>query len=228
MLAPLRDYLSPPDPRSSPLLRTTRDHYFSRLLNDVNPGMPGFEEARWIVSEDANVEHLPDVSATIDPERDEIWDACCHFMEHLCWHRPRQIMPRLKIEALPDDHRFKAKCLIQLSRLFDRLGNHSERKRLLTHALELERQQGDDFWVAFTLRQLSDVNRLLYLYEEGIRQAKEALEIFDRINDIEGQLESLSKLAMLLYGDQQLDAAENAASRAMGLSTEEGQEFFVC
>ena len=56
MLAPLRDYLSPKDPASSPLLRATKGHYFSRLSITINPGEPGFEEARWIASEDVNVE----------------------------------------------------------------------------------------------------------------------------------------------------------------------------
>jgi tetratricopeptide (TPR) repeat protein len=92
-----------------------------------------------------------------------------------------------KIEALPDDHPSKPKCLFELSRLFQQVGNHAEQKRLLTHTLELERQRGDDSQVAQTLRDLSDVNRLLGLYEEGIRQAKEALEIFERINDTIGQ-----------------------------------------
>jgi hypothetical protein len=48
MLAPIRDYLSPQDPRSSPLLSTTRDRYFSRLSVGVHPNKPGFEESRWL------------------------------------------------------------------------------------------------------------------------------------------------------------------------------------
>jgi len=43
MLAPIRGYLSPKDPTSALLLR-----YFSRLSIDVEPGRPGFEEARRI------------------------------------------------------------------------------------------------------------------------------------------------------------------------------------
>ena len=45
MLAPLRDHLCPKDPASSPLLHNTKDHYFDRLLVDIGPGKPGFEEA---------------------------------------------------------------------------------------------------------------------------------------------------------------------------------------
>ena len=58
MLAPLRDHLCPKDPASSPLLHATKDHYFRRLLVHIDPNMPGFEEARWITSEDVNVGHL--------------------------------------------------------------------------------------------------------------------------------------------------------------------------
>ena len=61
MLAPLRDYLRPKDPTSSPLLGATKECYFSRLLARIHPGKPGFEESRWIRSEDVNVEHLLDV-----------------------------------------------------------------------------------------------------------------------------------------------------------------------
>ena len=228
MLAPIRDYLTPQDPRSSPLLCTTRDNYFSRLSADVNPGMPGFEEARWILSEDVNVEHLLDVFTSIDPEMGDIWDACYHFMEHLCWHKPRETMLRSKIEAIPDTHDYKSRCLAELSRLFWQIGNNAERKRILTYSLQLQRRQGDGFWAAYTLQQLSDVNRNLNLYEEGIGQAKEALGFFERIGDISRQIQSLDDLAWLFFEDNQLDAAENNASRGIHLATEEGQEHNVC
>ena len=228
MLAPIRDYLCPKDPKSFSLLCATKDRYFNRLSVYVDPGKPGFEEARWINSEDVNVERLLDVFASIDPNAHDVWEACAHFMRHLYWHKPRQTMLRPKIEGLPDGHRSKAECLFQLSNLFESVGNYTEQKRILLHLLTLEREKGNDFRAAETLRQLSDVNRALSLHSEGIRQAEEALEIFEQLGSMEGQAGCLDNLAWLLLDDEQLDAAENAALRTIDLLTEEGQEFLLC
>jgi tetratricopeptide (TPR) repeat protein len=228
MLAPIRDYLSPRDPRSSPLLCMTRDQYFSRLSVDIDPDKPGFEESRWVVLEDVNVEHLLDVFTSIDPDRDDIWGACYYFIMHLRWHMPRPTMLKSKIEALPDDHHDKPRCLTELSRLFGQVGNFSEQKRILAHTLELRRQLGGRFMVACTLQLLSRVNRDLELYEEGIGQAKEALEIFERIGNTQWQMQCSENLAGLFLGANQLDAAEDAASRGIDLAPEKGEEYLVC
>jgi tetratricopeptide (TPR) repeat protein len=94
--------------------------------------------------------------------------------------------------------------------------------------LELERQRGDDRRVAETLLSLSDVNRLLGLHEEGIRQTREALRIFERTANISGQAACLECLAWLFFRDNQLDAAEDAASRAIDLVSGKDQEHIVC
>ena len=91
MLAPLRDHLCPEDPPSSPLLRTTKDHYFCKLSTHIDPGEPGFEEARWITSEDVNVEHLLDVFTSIDANTVAVWDACAGFIQHLVWRKSRLV-----------------------------------------------------------------------------------------------------------------------------------------
>jgi hypothetical protein len=148
MLAPLRDHLRPEDPRSSPLLNATKEIYFKRLSGDITPGKPGFEEARWITTEDVNVEHLLDVFTTIDTNSERIWDACDKFMAQLYWHKSRVVMLGPKIEALPDNHPRKPRCLSNLSRLFDSVGNFVERKRLLSQSLRLWRERGNDFQVA--------------------------------------------------------------------------------
>ena len=87
MLAPLRDYLSPRDPKLSSLLCATKECYFTRMTADVDPEKPNFGETRWITLEDVNVEHLLDVFTTIDKDSDGIWKACTKFMEHLYWHK---------------------------------------------------------------------------------------------------------------------------------------------
>ena len=227
MLAPLRDYLSPKDPASSPLLRATKDHYFSRLSIFINPGQPGFEEGRWITSEDVNVEHLLNIFVSIDVCSVGTWDACACFMRHLYWHKIRLVVLGPKIKGLPDDHPSKPQCLFQLSQLFQVVGNHEEQKRLLFDTLRLWRERGDDFQVAETLRFLSDANGWLGLYNEGIAQAKEALEIYERLDHIPGQARSLQELASLLYYDKQFDAAEEAALRAINFSDKDNK-FSAC
>ena len=228
MLAPLRDHLRPKDPPSSLLLCPTKEHYFSRLSTYVYPGKPGFEESSWITSEDVNIEHLLDVFTSIDAGSKDVWDACASFMNHIRWHKPRLVILGPKIEALPDDHPSKARCLNELSRLLNSVGNLVESKRLFTHALKLWRECGDDYQVAYILSELSDTNRLMGLYEEGIQRAKEASEIFEQLGNTAKQAECLIYLAYLLHDDKQLDAAEEAASHAIDLLPEKGEQFLVC
>ena len=228
MLAPIRDHLGPQNPQSSTLLCLTRDRYFSRLSVEVDPTKPGFVEARWILSEDVNTEHLLDVFVSIGPGGDVAWAACSSFIRHLYWHKPRKTMLGSKIEALSDDHRSKLQGMSQLSLLIGRLGNYTEQKRLLTHTLEVQRRRGDDLEAAHSLRRLSSVNRLLDLHKEGIELAEEALEIYGRRSDTVGQIQCLNDLAWLLVEDKQPDAAENAASRAIDLTSGKGQEFLAC
>ena len=218
MLAPLRDYLCPKDPSASPHLFTTKAHYIARLSVFLNPGRPGFEEARWITSEDVNVEHLLDVFSSADPSSEDIWESCDNFMRHLFWHKPRQTVLGAKVEQLPDDHPNKPTDLFRVAELFDVLGKREEAKRLFTHTLKLWREWGDsDRWVASTLQRLAGVNRMLGLFEEGTQQIKEALKIFERLGDTAEQVECLLRLAYLLLYDRQFIAAEEATIRSIDL-----------
>jgi len=228
MLAPIRDHLSPKDPASSALLCSAKDYYFSRLSVDVQPGGPGFGGAGWVMSEDVNVEHLLDVFTTVDGKSGAVWGACVHFIEHLTWHKPRLVMLGPKIEALADDHPSKLECLFRLSELFQMVGNYAERKRLLTYALALSREQEDVRQLARTLRQLSDVHLRMGLVKEGIQQAKGASEIYKWLGDTVDQAQCIIALAWLLHNDGQLDNAEEAISRAIVLLPERGEEFLVC
>ena len=230
MLAPLRDYLGPRDPRASPLLCTTKDCYFSRLrlLGDLEPDQAGFEESRWITTEDVYVEHLLNVFTSLDTDVDGIWAACADFMTHLHRHKPRPTVLGPRIEGLSDDHRSKTRCLFWLSELFGSLGNDVDRKRVLTRALELERGRGDDGRVARVLIKLADTNRMLRFSDEGIQQSKEALEICERLGDAEGQAKSWHCLGFLLLDDNQLGAAEEAEWHAIKPFQDQGREYWVC
>ena len=227
MLAPIRDYLYPQGPESSPLLCATKDHYFTRLSVNPGPRKLGHSEARWIVLEDVNAEHLLDVFSSVHVDAPDVWNACSGFLRHLHWHKPRQTVLGLKIEALPDNHPFKTECLRALSSLFVSLGNWEEQKRLLVHTLTLERERGDDFDVAVTLRDLSQANKLLGLHREGIQQAEEALETFKRLGERWEQAECLDYLARLFLDNDQLDAAEDTVLRKMDL-LEKTEEHSIC
>ena len=227
MLAPLRDYLQPKDPTASPLLCTAKDHYFRRLSIDLRPGEPGFEESRWIVSEDVNVEHLLDVFMSIDADSEDVWDACDKFMDHLRYHKPRLVILGSKVEGLPDSHPSKPFCLASLSLLLGRVGNDVESKRILIQNLEHFRESGNDYGVAVTLINLSDANRWLGFREEGIRQAREALDIFGRLGEAPDEARCLLILALLLCRDGQLDTAKEAAICAMDLM-ENRDQYRLC
>ena len=228
MLAPLRDHLCPKDPKLSPLLTMTKEHYFNRLSAQVYPSKPGFKETRWIVSEDVNAEHLLDVFTSVDGNSDNVWLACAGLMRHLYRHKPRLTVLGPKIKGLPDGHKSKPECLSQLSLLFDSVGNFAEREHLLTHTLKLWREQGNHYQVAQTLAALSCVNRMLGLPKQGIKQAEEALKIYIQLNDKNGQAHALKNLALALHIDNQLDSAEEAASQAIDLHSGSDNKFDVC
>jgi len=228
MLAPLRDYFFPKDPPSSPLLCIVKDHYFRRLAVDIHPDKPGYEDAQWIVLEDTNVEHLLNIFTPLDAKSGDIWDIYAHFLDHLYWHKPRLVALGSKIEELSDDHPAKPQCLYQLSQLFGSVGNNLKCKRLLSHALKIWRERGNDHQVAQTLERLSNANRALGLYVEGIRRAKEALEVYEQLGDTVGQAECLMSLAWSLQEGGQPDPAEEAAFRAIDLLPDEGNQLLIC
>ena len=231
MLAPLRDYLSPKDPISSPLLCTTKKCYFTRMSTRVDPNKRGFEDARWIRSEDVNVEYLLNVFTSIDANSnsDNVWGACIDFMRHMFWHKQRPIVLRPRIEALPDDHLSKPDCLFELSQLYRSVGHHTANKEVLTQASNLWRKLEGGYRTAETLMSLAFTNRVLSLHKEGILQARESLEICERINHKLGQAHSLRCLAWMLRDDNQLDAAKTAASRAIDIFTEiRADQYGIC
>jgi tetratricopeptide (TPR) repeat protein len=227
MLAPLRDYLHPKDPTSSPLLHAIKECYLRRLSAHADPSSPSNDKAQWIISEDVNIEHLLDVFTSIDPNSVNTWDACTHFMEHLYWYKPRLVVLGPKFEGLPDNHPSKPACLLYLSQLLSLVGDHAGCKRLLVHTLQLQRALGDDIIVAQILEILAFVNTQLLLHKEGILQVKESLGIFRQLNCVSDQACCLQELAWLLHGDNQLDAAEEAASQSLNLLPD-GNKSDIC
>ena len=195
MLAPLRDYLSPKDPKSSPLLCAAKECYFTRMSVNLSPQNSGFRETRWIISEDVNVEHLLDIFTEIDADTGSVWKACIDFMAHLSSHKPRLTLLAPKVEGLPDDHHCKIGCLTELSMLLSSTGNYAESKRVLGRALTLGRERGRDDEIVLMLCHLSHINFHMHLCGEGIQQAQEALEIYAQYGDKVEQENCLIQLA---------------------------------
>ena len=75
---------------------------------------------------------------------------------------------------------------------------------------------------------LTNANRLMGQHEEGIQQARKVSEIFERVGDTVNQARCLIDLAWLMHDDKQPDAAEEAASRALGLLPEKYEQSQVC
>ena len=228
MLAPLRDYLSPADPRSSSLLRATKERYCIRVSVVPNPNEPNFGETRWITSEDVNVEHLLDVFTTIDAGSDDIWEACAGFIAHLRWHKVQPTILQSKIEGLPDGHPSKSESLVQLSQLYHLVGLFVECKRLLSHSLAINREHGSDLRIAGTLTHLSRVNHAMGLRREGIQQTGEAMHIYERLGETAGRAQCFLNLARLLEAGNRSDAAVETVSRTIDFLAGKGEPYLTC
>ena len=221
MLAPLRDYLHLKDPKLSPLLYITKERYCSRLLSNQDPENPCFRDTRWIMSEEVNVEHLLGIFTSIDANSDNVWKACFGFMIHLVEHKPRPITLISRIEGLPDNHPSKLECLAMFSSLSKAAAQNLEAKRVFVQVLNLSREQGHSLQIAGTLMALAELNHDLHLQEEEKLQLQEALEIYEQCDDIEAQKVTLHHLTVLFFENNQLDLAEETASRAIDLPRDE-------
>ena len=228
MLAPLRDYLCPNDPLSSPLLCMVKDYYLAELKDDPDSEIPDFGDVEWMLSEDINIEHLLSIFTSIDASSERTWDACAGFIARLIQHKVRLVTLGPNIEGLPDSHPSKPQCLSRLSELFAVIGNCAEVIRVGTLLLKLLRDRGDLSQVATMLSNLSTYCLLVGLPEEGMQLVEEALEIFKQLEDTEGQARCLSQLVKMYLADNRLDTAEECASHAIALLSENSQQMTVC
>ena len=76
--------------------------------------------------------------------------------------------------------------MFALSPLFDSVENRMEYERPLARAFKIWRERGDDPRVAQTPIFPAESNRLLDFWREGIKQAREALGIYEGLGDTSG------------------------------------------
>ena len=125
-----------------------------------------------------------------------------------------------KYRGTPGFPSFKATVIVPALRVVFEAGGYAVSKRLTAHAIKLWGDQGNLRLVAVTFSSLSDTNRLLDLFEEGIQLAKEALKISQQVKDTVLQTTSFSVLAPLFLRDNQVVAAEETASQAIAILSE--------
>lgn len=166
-------------------------------------------------------------SHTINANSDGAWGACMNFMSYLSWREWRLAALGPKLEGLPDDHRSKPDCLLQLSQLFHSVGNRVECKRLPNHALKLQRERGSDYGFAETLLHLSDVNRVMDLPKEGIHLAKEAFG-FSNCSVTQRDRRSVWPDSFGRCTQTTSSTSQKKPHSARSLLQEKGSQFLIC
>ena len=196
MLAPIRLHMSA-DEDYGGLLSDLQTYYYTELdgSSQLTPGDEGFEQTKWIGSEDDNVERLinhflisspSDHGATMDAST-----ACENFLRLLYAQKPRRTILGPLVEDLPEDDNelavAKAWCLRRLGELERYLGDLAEARELLSDAQELFLHEEMRNPAASCLLQVARIGRDLGEYGEAERQFREASAIFSELRDSDGE-----------------------------------------
>ena len=196
MLAPIRLHVGA-DKDYGVLINDLQVYYYTELdrCSQLSPGEEGFEQMKWIGSEDDNVERLINhflVSSSSD--HDAIMDAstaCENFLHLLYAQKPRRTILGPLVERLPaDDSELavaKAWCLRRLGELERYLGDLAEARELLSGAQKLFLYEGMRNAAASCLLQVARIGRDLGEYAEAERQFREASAIFSELRDSDGE-----------------------------------------
>jgi tetratricopeptide (TPR) repeat protein len=196
MLAPIRLHMSA-DEDYGGLLGDLRAYYYTELdgSSQLSPGDEGFDQTKWIGSEDDNVERLinhflissfSDRNATLDASA-----ACENFLHLLYAQKPRRTILGPLVDKLPEDDNeltvAKAWCLRRLGELERYLGDLAEARELLSDAQELFLHEGMRNPAASCLLQVARICRDLGEYVEAERQFREASAIFSELRENDGE-----------------------------------------
>ena len=196
MLAPIRLHMSA-DEDCGGLLSDLQTYYYTELdgSSQLTPGDEGFEQTKWIGSEDDNVERLINHFLVSSPsDHGDIMDAstaCENFLRLLYAQKPRRTILGPLVEDLPEDDNeltvAKAWCLRRLGELERYLGDLAEARELLSDAQELFLHEEMRNPAASCLLQVARIGRDLGEYGEAERQFREASAIFSELRDSDGE-----------------------------------------
>ena len=196
MLAPIRLHMSA-DEDYGVLLNDLQAYYYTELdrYSQLSPGDEGFEQTKWIGSEDDNVERLINHFLIFSSsDHDAIMDAstaCENFLHLLYAQKPRRTILGPLVEKLPEDDSelvvAKAWCLRRLGELERYLGDLAEARKLLSGAQRLFLYEGMRNPAASCLLQVARIGRDLGEYVEAERQFREASAIFSELRDNDGE-----------------------------------------
>ena len=197
MLAPLRDYLSPKDPKSSLLLCMIKELYIW-MSAVIDPNKSDFEGTRWIMSEDVNVEHLLDVFTTVDPNSGSVWVACANFVEHLRWHKKTHHY----------DTTGQAECLDNLALLLRDDKQLGAAEEAAFRAITLLPEKGQEHRLCKSHQTLGKIYRSKGEIKKAIHHFEVALGIASSFNRHDRLFWIHYKLAGLFYGQCRFEDAQ--------------------
>jgi tetratricopeptide (TPR) repeat protein len=191
MLAPIRIHVQSSGPSMPPLLLGVRSFYFNKLENTDRV------RAKWITSEDDNIEKLVAHSLVATDDLKGAVRACYNFLYALRWNKPRTTTLAPTVRALNEVDGitfWKARSLKILGWLAEALGRYKEENELLESARQVAVTHGHASLAAECSFDMGDVQRLQNNYPAAVQYYRDALEQYQGIEDEDGVAKCLAVL----------------------------------
>jgi tetratricopeptide (TPR) repeat protein len=183
MLAPIRIHVQSGGPSLPSLLPDVRSFYFNKLEN--TDGM----RAKWITSEDDNIERLIAHSMDTTDDLMRAVEACVYFVHALFWNKPRTTMLTPIVRSLNEVDGitiWKGQALRTLGWLARRLGRLKEANELFESARRVAITHGHASLAAQCSFSMGQVECMQRRYSAAERFYQDALKEYQSIEDGDG------------------------------------------